>query len=145
MAIHVDIINIPLTLYLRNALVDDGNEMEKLTRNCPYCSGTMEIERLRCTSCHTAVEGHVSIPRLARLEAADREFIELFVRSSGSLKAVAAKLKISYPTVRNRLDKVIEALENAEQQEKDERARILDAVEAGELSVQEAIARLREL
>lgn len=105
----------------------------------------MEIERLRCVSCKTAVEGHVTLPRLARLPMAEREFAELFVRSSGSLKAVAQKLGISYPTVRNRLDKVIAALEEEERGEQDARTQILDALENGEINAKEAVTLLREL
>ena len=119
--------------------------MEKLTSTCPCCQGKMEIERLRCTECGVTVEGHIPIPRLARLSAEDREFVELFVRSSGSLKAVASKLGISYPTVRSRLDRVIESLQTEEENEKDARNRILDEIEQGAISVDEAIKRLREL
>ncbi len=119
--------------------------MEKLVRDCPYCGGTMEVERLRCTSCRTAVEGHMTLPRLARLSAGEREFAELFVRSSGSLKAVARKLGISYPTVRNRLDRLIESLETEERQERDARTRVLDSLEAGEITAKEAVELLREL
>ena len=119
--------------------------MEKLNKNCPYCEGSMEIERLRCSSCGVAVEGKISVPRLARLSPEDREFVELFVRSSGSLKAIANKLGISYPTVRSRLDKVIHALEEEEKGEADARREILDAIEDGKLSVDEAILKLKEL
>ncbi|MBN2162932.1 MAG: DUF2089 domain-containing protein [Pontiellaceae bacterium] len=119
--------------------------MEKLTSICPCCSSAMEIERLRCTSCDIAVEGRIPIPRLARLQAEDREFVELFVRSSGSLKAVAEKMGISYPTVRSRLNRVIEALEREEESERDLRNRILDQVEQGLISVDEAVRQLREM
>ena len=85
------------------------------------------------------------MPRLARLPVAEREFVELFVRSSGSLKAVAQKLGISYPTVRSRLDKVIAALEAEERVEEDARSQILDALENGEINAKEAVALLREL
>ena len=119
--------------------------MEKLNPTCPYCDGAMEVERLRCSSCAVAVEGNIPIPRLARLPVAQREFIELFVRSSGSLKAVAAKLGISYPTVRSRLDKVIAALEGEAEVERDTRREILNAIEDGRMNVDEAIGLLREL
>ena len=105
----------------------------------------MEIERFKCTECDVTVEGRIPIPRLARLPAEDREFVELFVRSSGSLKAVAGKLGVSYPTVRARLDGVIRALVEEEQSERGERNRILDDIEQGNISVDEAIQRLREL
>jgi hypothetical protein len=105
----------------------------------------MQIERLRCRSCAVTVEGEIPIPRLARLSAEDREFVELFVRSSGSLKAVAGKLGISYPTVRSRLDRVIRALEEQADTERDARRAILDAIERGDLAVEDAIRQLREL
>jgi hypothetical protein len=119
--------------------------MEKLTSTCPCCSNPMEIERLRCSSCDVAVEGKIPIPRLARLSAEDREFVELFVRSSGSLKAVAEKMGISYPTIRSRLNRVIEALEREEESERSVRNQILDEVEQGSISVDEAVRRLREM
>jgi len=119
--------------------------MERLTNICPCCQSTMEIEKLRCTACDVTIEGHIPIPRMARLAAADREFIELFVRSSGSLKAVADKLGVSYPTVRSRLNRVIGALESAEKDERDARSKILDQIEQGNISVDEAIQLLREL
>ena len=119
--------------------------MEKLTSTCPVCSSAMEIERLRCTSCEVAVEGRIPIPRLARLPAEDREFVELFVRSSGSLKAVAEKMGISYPTIRSRLNRVIETLEKEEEGERSLRNQILDDVEKGTISVDEAVRRLREM
>lgn len=119
--------------------------MDRLTSACPCCSGVMEIERLRCRECAVTVEGRIPIPRLARLSAEDREFVELFVRSSGSLKAVAARLGISYPTIRSRLDRIIAALEEQAETERDSRNAILDAIESGDLSVDEAIRQLREL
>ncbi len=119
--------------------------MDKLTSKCPCCSGKMEIRRLHCTSCDVVVEGGIPIPRLARLAADDREFVELFVRSSGSLKAVAEKMGISYPTVRARLNRVIQSLEEEEAGERGQRNQILDQVERGEISVDEAVRRLREM
>jgi hypothetical protein len=43
-----------------------------------------------------------------RLSDEDRSFLKRFVLASGSLKAVAAEYRISYPTVRLRLDRLIE-------------------------------------
>ncbi len=119
--------------------------METFSKQCPYCNGELEIERLRCSSCDVAIEGRIGIPRLARLPAEQREFIELFVRSSGSLKAVAEKLNISYPTVRNRLNQVIEALDREEHEDQEQRKQILDDLEQKRISVEEAVQRLKEL
>jgi len=47
----------------------------------------------------------------------DQLFILDFIKSSGSLKEMARLLRLSYPTVRNRLDEIIERLKEAEKSE----------------------------
>ena len=47
---------------------------------------------------------------LEHLSDEDRAFIKRFVLTSGSLKQVAADYGISYPTVRLRLDRLIEKI-----------------------------------
>ena len=44
------------------------------------------------------------------LSEEDRAFVKRFVLASGSLKAVATEYRISYPTVRLRLDRLIEKI-----------------------------------
>ena len=52
------------------------------------------------------------IPRwLAQLDEADLVFVKRFVLTSGSLKQVAGVYKVSYPTVRRRLDRLIAKIE----------------------------------
>ena len=68
------------------------------------------MRRLRCERCETEVEGSYNLPALASLAQEDQEFIVDFVKASGSLKEMAGLLKVSYPTVRNRLDEIIENL-----------------------------------
>ncbi len=84
--------------------------MNQLPIACPSCGGSLAVKRLRCEGCETEVEGLYFLPPLANLAAADQEFVLQFVKASGSLKDMAALLKVSYPTVRNRLDEVIEKL-----------------------------------
>ena len=54
---------------------------------------------------------------LYHLEKEDFEFIKNFVVNSGSLKALAKYYEVSYPTVRNRLNSVIERIESAKDNE----------------------------
>lgn len=68
------------------------------------------VKRLCCEHCGTEVEGQYPLPQLAALAQEDQEFILQFVKTSGSLKEMASLLKVSYPTVRNRLDEVIARL-----------------------------------
>ena len=56
---------------------------------------------------------------MAQLEEEDLAFIRKFVLSSGSLKEVAALYGVSYPTVRLRLDRLIQKIRLAESAEAD--------------------------
>jgi hypothetical protein len=58
------------------------------------------------------------IPRLYRLDAEKQRLVELFVLASGRLKDLVKLLGLSYPTVRSRLDRLIERLK--EKQAEDE-------------------------
>jgi hypothetical protein len=84
--------------------------MKNLPTTCPSCSGKLAVKRLYCENCQTEVEGLYSLPLLASLSQDDQDFILEFIKASGSLKEMASILKVSYPTVRNRLDDVIEKL-----------------------------------
>ena len=56
---------------------------------------------------------------MAELEDEDVTFIKKFLLSSGSLKEVAALYGVSYPTVRLRLDRLIQKIQLTESAEAD--------------------------
>jgi hypothetical protein len=81
--------------------------MKRTPSQCPSCDGELAVTELSCLNCQTRVSGHYRLPPLLRLGPEDQAFVEAFVLSSGSLKAMASELGVSYPTVRNRLDAII--------------------------------------
>ena len=56
---------------------------------------------------------------MAGLNEEDAAFIRRFVLASGSLKEVAAQYGVTYPTVRLRLDRLIQKIKLGEQAEAD--------------------------
>ena len=56
---------------------------------------------------------------MAELEDEDLAFVKKFVLASGSLKEVAAQYGVSYPTVRLRLDRLIQKIKLSETVEAD--------------------------
>jgi len=88
--------------------------MGGLPLECPSCGGKLLVHRLSCQQCGTAVEGLYRLPSLASLNRSDQQFVLQFVKASGSLKQMASFLGVSYPTVRNRLDQIIEELQRLE-------------------------------
>lgn len=128
----------------------------KMPHRCPVCDHEMKISKLTCTYCPTKIEGEFSSCKFCRLPAEQLIFMEAFIKCRGNIKEVEKELGISYPTVRNRLDSVIEALgygEGPETIPEDEtvnseheslrRQGILEALERGEITAQEATRQMR--
>ena len=82
--------------------------MKKLPSFCPACREMLTVSRLQCAACGTGIDGLFDLPVLARLDDEDQDFVLQFVQVSGSLKEMAQRLRLSYPTVRNRLDEIIQ-------------------------------------
>ena len=88
--------------------------MKRLPTSCPSCQGQLAVKQLRCEQCETVVDGLYPLPALASLGQEDQEFILEFIKDSGSLKQMAGILDVSYPTVRNRLDEIIDKLKQSQ-------------------------------
>jgi len=82
--------------------------------NCPACQSRLKVKSLRCDECGTEVHGLYELPVLAQMSVEEQDFILKFVKSSGSLKDMAKQLGLSYPTVRNLLDDIINKLNSYE-------------------------------
>ena len=130
-------------------MAKDWHELTKITKGLPII-----IERVRLASNDIAIEGSFELPPLARLSSEDQIFIAAFIRCHGSIKEMEHIFGISYPTVKNRLDRIARHLEFVEMlplQTSDEitgdTAReiigeTLDKLERGEITAEEAIGRL---
>lgn len=87
---------------------------KKLPYYCPSCNAELEVTELGCPNCNTKISGKFPLPVFVRMEESDQQFMLDFIKCSGSLKTMAKQLQLSYPTVRNRLDEIIEKLTNLE-------------------------------
>lgn len=84
---------------------------------CPCCGGELHVRSLCCTACETTVSGDYRLPPFMRLTPDEQAFLLEFVASSGSLKELASRRGLSYPTLRNRLDDLIDKLEKMQDHE----------------------------
>lgn len=85
-----------------------------LPLRCPSCSSPLKVKQLHCEACETDVIGLYPLPIITQLTAEDQKFVVDFVKASGSLKVMAQNMKLSYPTVRNMLDDMIERIKQLE-------------------------------
>lgn len=90
---------------------------KKLPIYCPSCENSLKVESLICDNCKTTVSGCFDIPMLLQLSTDQQLFIIDFMKCSGSLKEMATKLGLSYPTVRNMLDAIITEIQKLQNQQ----------------------------
>ncbi|ACV63324.1 conserved hypothetical protein [Desulfofarcimen acetoxidans DSM 771] len=122
----------------------------KILNRCPVCEHEMIITNLACNNCRTKIEGEFLPSKFCRLPQEQIEFIEVFLKCRGSIKDVEKELGISYPTVRNRLDSVLQTLGYGTGKaeiplESTNHQNILDALEKGEITPEEAAQQLRKV
>lgn len=86
---------------------------------CPSCGQELQVKSLHCGACDTTITGEYRLSPFMRLAPDEQHFLLEFIKSSGSLKEMAAMLSLSYPTVRNKLDAIIENLKRLEEHESD--------------------------
>jgi hypothetical protein len=84
--------------------------MRPLILKCPSCNGDLAVSKLHCHACEIALEGDFGVPPLLRLNRAQLDFVEVFLKNRGIIREVERELGVSYPTVRARLDEVLAAI-----------------------------------
>ena len=125
--------------------------VREVIATCPVCEGELQVTRLQCTTCGTALEGQFSVGRFGRLSREQMLLLESFLRSRGNLREMERELGISYPTVRNRVDALVRALglgdgdAAAREPTADpgRRRQVLERLARHEISAEEAAAELR--
>src|SRR5258707_3653904 len=111
--------------------------LSTLTAGAPF-----EIERVRLTDSDIAIEGRFEIPPLARLTAEDQVFVAAFVRCHGSIKQMEKFFGVSYPTIKNRLNRIGQELPFAEIEPSGVND-LLDQLERGETTAAEVLSKLK--
>ena len=119
-------------------MAKDWQELTKISRGSPVV-----VERIRLIESDIALEGSFELPPMAHLTMEDQIFVTAFVRSHGSIKDMEELFGISYPTVKNRLNRISQQLEFVDINPPLPQSEILDQLDKGELSVDDALKKLR--
>lgn len=117
----------------------DWQELTDLTRGQPFV-----VERVRLADSGVVVEGQFEPPQLAQLGIDDQVFIAAFVRSHGSIKEMERIFGVSYPTIKSRLKRIAEHLDFVDTNPAPTSAEVIDRLQRGEISAQEALAELEQ-
>lgn len=112
---------------------------------CPICESELKVSKLSCNNCHTNIEGSFTLCKFCKLSQEQKLFIEIFLKSRGNIKEIEKEMGISYPTVRSKLENVIEALGYSvkESQPVVDKKEVLNKLNNGEITSEEAIKLLQ--
>ncbi|MCE9558347.1 MAG: DUF2089 domain-containing protein [Armatimonadetes bacterium] len=113
----------------------------------PLTGKPLQITELSTTDGEITIRGIFAVPRFSALDQEQTHFLETFLKCRGMIAGVEKELGISYPTARARLDSLLSALNLTPVREQrrisaPEKTQILDLLERGEITAEEAKARM---
>ena len=124
----------------------DWQALSKLAAGAPFY-----VERVRLRDQDIAIEGRFELPALALLTSEDQTFVAAFIRCHGSIKRMERYFGVSYPTIKNRLNKIGSQLSFVEIEQGPDgevpaptRGEVLDRLSRGELTVAQALEQLKQ-
>jgi hypothetical protein len=125
--------------------------MNTLPTTCPICGGELTVTRIHCRDCDVTIEGRFDGGPFSQLSPDQLDFVETFVRCEGKINRMEGEIGLSYPTIRNRLHEIIRALgyepgggEESFGLSETERQRILEELDNGQISVDDAMLLLQD-
>ena len=124
--------------------------MKPSLNKCPVCGAELVVARYHCEACDTTIEGRFENSAFPGLTAEQIEFVKTFVRLEGRINRIEQEQKWgSYPTIRNRLREIIRAMgyepgkEELPEMSDDKRRTVLEDLDSGRISAEDAMRRLR--
>ncbi len=102
--------------------------MKTSSANCTECGSGLEITCRACHACGLELHGAMPFPRLARLSYEERRLAEDFLLTAGNLSELARQYQLSRPTMRLRIDALLESLQNLRSADEQHSRTLLDQV-----------------
>jgi hypothetical protein len=118
----------------------EWQELTKLT-----AGQALVVERVRLAETGITIEGTFELPQLAELSGEDQVFVTAFVRCHGSIKEMERTFGVSYPTIKNRLNRIANSLDFVDTDPAPSRSEVIDRLRRGDITAADAIRELETL
>lgn len=127
-----------------------SHELRDIPAACPVTGRPLVVTELTSEDGTVTIRGRFRVPPTAQLDPDQQRILEVFLRSRGVITTMERELGLSYPTVRSRIDGLLDALglkplRPPARPAKDASMRkaVLDQLETGEITAEEAKERLK--
>ena len=102
------------------------------------------ITQVRVPEDNITIEGNFQLPPFADLSMEDQIFIAAFIKTNGSIKQMESIFNISYPTVKNRINRIASQLDivDVSIQVPNPIKDILDRLETGAITAADALKEI---
>lgn len=120
-------------------MAKDWIELTEITQG-----SSLVVERVRLVDKDIAIEGSFELPAIASLAAEDQVFVAAFVRCHGSIKEMERLFGVSYPTIKNRLNRISDQLGFVDVNPPEETDDVLTRLESGDITVEQAVELLKK-
>ena len=117
----------------------DWQQLTDLTQN-----KEITIERVKVVESGLSIEGNFELPPLARLNMEDQIFVAAFVKSHGSIKDMEQLYGVSYPSIKNRLNRISKTFDFIDLTPVNSAGDILEDLDRGNISFDQAIHALKK-
>jgi hypothetical protein len=117
----------------------DWQQLTDLTRN-----QKISVERVKVVESGISIEGNFELPPLAGLSMEDQVFVAAFVKSHGSIKDMEELYGVSYPSIKNRLNRISKAFDFIDITPADPVGEILEDLDQGKISFDQALRELKK-
>ena len=117
----------------------DWQQLTDLTQN-----KEITIARVKVVESGVSIEGNFELPPLARLNMEDQIFVAAFVKSHGSIKDMEELYGVSYPSIKNRLNRISKTFDFIDLTPANFTGDILEDLDKGNISFDQAINALKK-
>jgi len=117
----------------------DWQQLTDLTQN-----KEITIARVKVVESGVSIEGNFELPPLARLNMEDQIFVAAFVKSHGSIKDMEELYGVSYPSIKNRLNRISKTFDFIDLTPANFTGDILEDLDMGNISFDQAINALKK-
>jgi hypothetical protein len=117
----------------------DWQQLTDLTQN-----KEISIERVKIIESGIAINGSFELPPLAQLSMEDQIFVAAFVKSHGSIKDMEELYGVSYPSIKNWLNRISKTFDFIDITPAESTGDILEELDKGNISFDQAMKALKK-